>query len=211
MAMALRGSSPSMASLGSPRRIQGLSVSRAAPMICKALKQKDAVAAKSDLEEPHRHFAASLAMPLAGFVAAAMLAGALIPEEAMAARSGGRVGGGGFSSGRSMGRSAAPSRSAPAPAPSAAGRTYNSYTYAAPPVIVSPGYGYGMSPFGGFMPSYGVVGFGGGGLLQFFFLMVAVSVVFNVISSVSSAVSSGKEDGKGMDKSDKDGDGWGDL
>ena len=56
-------------------------------------------------------FRKALAVPLASMVAAAMVAGALMPEVAEAGRSGGRAGGGGgFSS-----RKAAP-RAAPSPA-----------------------------------------------------------------------------------------------
>ena len=57
--------------------------------------------------EGERSLAARLALPVAATLAASLLLGATLPEDALAARSGGRVGGSSF-------RSSAP-RSAPAP------------------------------------------------------------------------------------------------
>lgn len=207
MALVMKSAAPALGSARLPsRRPMPLGRAHGAlPVVCKAKQQTDAEAPRSVHER--------MALPLAGMVAAAMLAGAFVPEEAMAARSGGRVGGGGFSGRSSAGmRSAAPSRSAPAPETSV--RTYNSYTYAAPPVVVAPSYGYHPSPFGfggGFgFPTIVPIGFFGGGLLQFFVLMMVISVVFNVISGIASKASSGKD--AADNKRDKNGgDGWGDL
>ena len=56
--------------------------------------------------QDERPLAARLAVPVAATLAASLLLGAALPEDALAARSGGRVGGSSF-------RSSAPPRSAP--------------------------------------------------------------------------------------------------
>lgn len=128
--------------------------------------------ARPDSEDKPQTMPQRMALPLVVAIAGAMLAGAAMPDDAMAARSGGRMGGSSFRSARP-----APSRGAPA----RSGATYN--TYVAPPVYG--GYGYG---YGGGMPFFvaPIFGFGFGGFLQFILGMVVVSTVFNVIRSIAS-------------------------
>jgi len=107
-------------------------------------------------------------------LSALLLFGSVVePEAALAARSGGRVGGSsGFSS----------RRNAPRVAPGPSVRNYNYYS--APP-LVSP-YGFGMPFFGG-----GIVApfplFGIGSLFNILFLLFMVNVVVNVISSFTNS------------------------
>eukprot|EP00775_Hariotina_reticulata_P001674 gene1674-2017_t len=134
--------------------------------------------------------------PAVATVAAVVTAGLLLQstvavEPALAARSGGRAGASSFSARRSY---AAPSRAAPQV------NSYSTTIVAAPPVYSS------FSPFGGF--GYGGFGFGMpmvmpfpffGGLLQFMFLMLAVSFVFNVIKG---ALGGGSSKSKSQDWDD---------
>lgn len=124
------------------------------------------------------------AMPLTAAVAAALIISAGAPDEALAARSGGRVGGSSF-------RSARP---APAPrAPSGGGgqsgptiRNYNYHSYSPPPLYggYGPGYGYGG---GGItlMPSFGVPLIGGGSFFTIAIGLFALSAVLSVARSLS--------------------------
>ena len=112
--------------------------------------------------------------------AALVLGSFASPDDALAARSGGRVGGSsGFSSRRSMPRAA--------PGPSV--RNYNYYS--APP-LVSP-YGFGMPFFGG-----GIVApfplFGLGSIFNIMILLFMINVAVNVISSFTNAKRGDKED-----------------
>ncbi|GBG61579.1 hypothetical protein CBR_g22376 [Chara braunii] len=124
-----------------------------------------------------RGLAKSMVVVLA---AAALLASS--PNGAMAAKSGGRVGGSAF-------------RSAPRTGPSS-GPRINSRTYINPPTIAPPIYGggygggffpfggYGYSPFGyGFGPVIGIQG--GGGLFQFMFFIFVANFVFNFIRNLT--------------------------
>lgn len=126
----------------------------------------------------------ALTLPLAAALAGLMMTSAMAPDEALAARSSGRMGGSSF-------RSAAP-RSAPRAAPSrgsggGGGRpsvrtnTYN--TYVAPSVG---GYGYGGGGISIFpRPFYPapIFGFGLpiGGFFNFLFTMFIITAVFGVI------------------------------
>eukprot|EP00899_Mesostigma_viride_P025597 jgi/Mesvir1/6221/Mv00901-RA.1 len=120
--------------------------------------------------------------PLAVALAAAvLLAGS--PDEALAAQSGGRVGGRAFSGGsRTQSRGPPP----PAATSSAAPPVVNNY-YAAPPVVSPFGFSpFGFSPFGfspfGFAPVISV-GVPGGGLFSFFIFMITVSFVISAVGS----------------------------
>lgn len=109
-------------------------------------------------------------------------------DEAMAARSGGRVGGSSF---RSAPRASTSSRR------SGGGATYN--TYVAPPVM---GYGYGVPMMPGFGYGYGFSPFFfGGGIFQFMIFLFVINSVLNVLSSV----------GKNNDKDGDDGDDFYDV
>lgn len=107
------------------------------------------------------------AAPLAAALAAALLLGTAAPEEALAARSGGRVGG-------------SVSRSAPAPSRQKTTIVNNTTVVAAPPVF-SPfgGFGYGMPSFFFFPMGFGM----GGGFFSLLVGLMLVSVLVNVVSS----------------------------
>eukprot|EP00887_Chlorella_sp_A99_P007403 scaffold2.g7403.t1 len=121
-----------------------------------------AVRASATPEE--KSVAERLALPAAAVLSAALFFAAT-PDEALAARSGGRVGGSaGFSS----------RRAAPRAAPRSSGPTYNYYS--APPLVG--GYGYGG--FGGFgLPFF--PGFGVGYGMPIFF--PGVGFLFNIMAS----------------------------
>ncbi|DBA81168.1 hypothetical protein WJX79_010556 [Trebouxia sp. C0005] len=138
-------------------------------------------------QRPQREQAVSalkpFALPLTAAVAAALLLSAGTPDAALAARSGGRVGGSSFRSAR------------PAPAPRGGGgggqsgptiRNYNYHSYSPPPVYggYGPGYGYG----GGIqiMPSFGVPLIGGGSFLTIVFGLFALSAILSIARSISS-------------------------
>ncbi|CAK0771199.1 hypothetical protein CVIRNUC_003843 [Coccomyxa viridis] len=116
-------------------------------------------------------------------LAASLLLSAVVPEDALAARSGGRVGGSSF-------RSSAP-RAAPraAPSPRSGGpsvRQYNNYISPAPPLVGGyGGYGYGGGGLSIF-PSYGVPLFYGGGIFNFFIFMFVASAVLGVVRNLAS-------------------------
>eukprot|EP00210_Caulerpa_lentillifera_P003098 g2960.t1 len=102
--------------------------------------------------------------PVTALLVCALLSGAVIPEEALAARSGGRIGGSAF-------RSRAPSM------PSGGGGSYRQYNYYSSPGIAPPlvgGYGYGIMP-SFFFP----IGFGG--IFNIFIALFLISSVFNAI------------------------------
>lgn len=139
-------------------------------------------------EEEH---GALLKKALVVCMGAVLLMGASV-DEAMAARSGGRVGGSrGFSSSR---RSAPPPRAAP-------GGSVRSYNYYSAPPLVSP-YGFGMPFFGG-----GLVApfplFGLGSLFNIILLMFMVNIVVNVIGSFTNG---GTKRGSKDDRWDDDDD-----
>lgn len=122
------------------------------------------------------------AMPLTAAVAAALLISAGSPDEALAARSGGRVGGSSF-------RSARPAPSAPQGGGGQSGptiRNYNYHSYSPPPVYggYGPGYGYGG---GGItlMPSFGVPLVGGGSFFTIVIGLFALSAVLSIARSLS--------------------------
>ncbi|KAK9812578.1 hypothetical protein WJX73_010156 [Symbiochloris irregularis] len=121
-------------------------------------------------------------------LASIVLGGAGFPEDALAARSGGRIGG-------SSGFRSAP-RSAPAPRASPRPQINNYNNYSAPPLVggYRGGYGYGgFSPFGGFggvnvFPSFGVPLFAGSG----FFNLILIAIVFSTVTSVVRSVLGGR-------------------
>lgn len=129
----------------------------------------------------------------AGLLAALIVAGTAFahPEEAYAARSGGRVGGSSFSR-----RSAPPPRAAPR-----AGSSVRNYNYYSAPPLVSP-YGFGVPFFGGGMyapfPLFGL-----GSIFNIIILMFMANVVFNVVTSFTNS-----KGGKGRDDSWDDDDRW---
>ncbi|KAI8109930.1 hypothetical protein M9434_001209 [Picochlorum sp. BPE23] len=131
-------------------------------------------------------------MVSAGLLAALIMAGTALahPEEAYAARSGGRVGGSSFSR-----RSAPPPRAAPR------GGSVRNYNYYSAPPLVSP-YGFGMPFFGGGMyapfPLFGL-----GSIFNIIILMFMVNVVFNVVTAFTNS-----KGGKGRDDSWDDDDRW---
>ena len=114
----------------------------------------------------------------------------MAPDEALAARSSGRVGGSSF-------RSAAPSRSY-----SGGG---GSRGYAAPPLVGGYGYGYGGMGYSSFMPPVIIgapmgMGFGGfgflGGMFQFF---IIATVLQAVLAAVANGLGKGKDGSSGRD------------
>lgn len=131
-------------------------------------------------------------MVSAGLLAALIMAGTALahPEEAYAARSGGRVGGSSFSR-----RSAPPPRAAPR------GGSVRNYNYYSAPPLVSP-YGFGIPFFGGGMyapfPLFGL-----GSIFNIIILMFMVNVVFNVVTAFTNS-----KGGKGRDDSWDDDDRW---
>lgn len=158
-------------------RVQAAKLPRAQRVLC--LAQKSPVQRVADVCQ-------RAALP--AMVAAILVAGAFDSNEALAAKSGGRVGGSsGFSSRRQQ--------SAPTTV-----NTYSSTTIvAAPPVYASPGFGYGFGGFS-FMPTFFMpTFFPFSGLLSLFFFMALISVVFNVIRGVASGSRNNKKDD------------WGDL
>lgn len=152
----------------------GLALRR--PIVCSAQRPQ-----RDQAEAAIKPFA----LPFTAAVAAALIFSAGSPDAALAARSGGRVGGSSF-------RSARP---APAPrAPSGGGgqsgptiRNYNYHSYSSPPVY---GYGGGGYGYGGggitLMPSFGVPLIGGGSFLTIVFGLFALSAVLSVARSISS-------------------------
>jgi uncharacterized membrane protein len=129
----------------------------------------------------------------AAALAGIMMTSAVAPEDALAARSSGRMGGSSFKSApRSAPRAAAP-RGGGGSGPSVRNNTYN--TYVAPPVG---GYGYGGGWGGGislFPRFYSppIFGFGLpiGGFFNFLFTMFVVTTIFGVIRGALSK----KDDG----------------
>ncbi|GMH39700.1 hypothetical protein BSKO_07598 [Bryopsis sp. KO-2023] len=135
-----------------------------------AWKQDDG----SNSSDERRKLHELMAAPMAAAVAAALISGSVLPEEAFAARSGGRVGGSAFRS--------APRQSART-APAAGGTTIQNNYYAAPPVFG----GFGFPGFGGFsiMPTFGVpIGFGFGGIFSIFITLFVLSAVVNTVRSI---------------------------
>ncbi|GIL42807.1 hypothetical protein Vafri_183 [Volvox africanus] len=158
-------------------------------VVCQAQKPEDVGPMKA------------VALPLASMVAAALIAGAVLPEDVLAAssRSGGRVGGSsGFASRKSA---AAPSRGVRTQAAPSVNSTTIVVAPAAP--VYSP---FGFSPFGGFGFGFGVPIFMPGsvfsGLLGLMAITLLFSVVFNVIRGIAAASSK---------QAKKDDDSWGDL
>lgn len=128
------------------------------------------------------------ALPFTAAVAAALVFSAGSPDEALAARSGGRVGGSQFRSSR------------PAPAPSGGGgggsqsgptiRNYNYHNYSPPPLYGGyggPGFGFGGGGGGiTFMPSFGVPVVGGGSFFTIIFGLFLLSTVLSIARSIGS-------------------------
>lgn len=132
-------------------------------------------------------------MVSAGLLATLIVTGTAFahPEEAYAARSGGRVGGSSFSR-----RSAPPPRAAPR-----SGSSVRNYNYYSAPPLVSP-YGFGMPFFGGGMyapfPLFGL-----GSIFNIIILMFMVNVIFNVVTAFTNS-----KGGKGRDDSWDDDERW---
>lgn len=119
---------------------------------------------------------------VAGLAASILLTSAAFPEDAMAARSGGRTGGSSF-------RSAAPRAAAPRAGPTIQNRSYNYNISPAPPLVG----GYGG--FGGYGYGYGGGGISlfptfvtpiGGGVFQLMFLAIAASTIVGIARSIFS-------------------------
>jgi uncharacterized membrane protein len=146
------------------------------------LRLNKSVLCSAQNEKRHNDITQRLA--IAG-LAALLLAGAA-PEEALAARSGGRMGGGSF---RSMPRSMPRASAGPSV------RNYN--TYIAPP-LVSP-YGFGVPFFGGGVM---VSPFGIGGIFNILFIMFAFNVVLSVARNFIEADKDKDGKGKGTDSWD---------
>lgn len=146
--------------------------------MAKARPQLPAVASRSRVSGGVRCFASkdgqgNVAAPaIAALAALAILSSATFPEDALAARSGGRVGGSGFSS-----RRAAPPSQSRGPTI----RNYNYNSAIAPPIYG----GYGFSPFGfggvGIMPMMPFGMFGT--IFQIMILFFIVNTVLNVVRS----------------------------
>jgi len=149
------------------------------PFLCSAQQPRD--------QQPQSTASTNL-LPVTAALAAAFLISAGTPDEALAARSGGRVGGSSFRSAR------------PAPAPRGGGgggggggqagptiRNYNYHSYSAPPVYggYGPSYGFGGGGIS-IMPSFGVPLIGGGGFFSLIFGLFAISLVLNVAKNLTS-------------------------
>jgi len=119
----------------------------------------------------------AIAAPMVAALAAAMLTGAVVPEKAWAARSGGRMGGSSF---RSM------------PRAGGGGGRYSGYggysggAMVAPPLVGGYGYG-GVMPI--FFPGFGF-GFGGG-LFQIF---IALFIINAIVSAIRNSAGSDNND-----------------
>eukprot|EP00798_Chlamydomonas_sp_ICE-L_P018169 gene18169-24601_t len=157
MALSMKQTSIARPTLGVARR----------PVVCQAVKP----------ESESR----KVPVAIASVLAAMMMSGAFVPDEALAARSGGRAGGGNFSSRRSSAPAARSYNTAP--------RVSNTTVVVGAPPVFSPfgfgGYGMGMG-VGGYgmgMPMGMGYGMGFGSILQLFFVFALVSVVFNVVKS----------------------------
>lgn len=116
---------------------------------------------KPDNSEEEKSFelVRKISGPVAALLVCTLLTGVVIPDEALAARSGGRIGGAAF---RSMPRG---------------GGGFRQYNYYSSPGIAPPlmgGYGYGMMP-SFFFP----IGFGGG--FNIFITLFVISSVVNAI------------------------------
>lgn len=153
-----------------------------------------------------------LTMPLAAALAGVMLTSAVTPDEALAARSGGRVGGSAFKSAPR----ATPRQSAPRGGGGGGGigggggsggirggvrggNTYN--TYVAPPVYGG-GYGYGGGALSFFpRPYFPVFGFGLpiGGFFNFVFTMFVITTIFGVIRGALSKGNNRRDDDQDWD------------
>lgn len=130
---------------------------------------------------------------IAVLAAALMLAGT--PDEALAARSGGRMGGSGFSS---RPRSAP---SMPRSSPGASGGGVRNYNYYSAPPIVSP-YGYGMPMFGGGIGFFPVFGLGS------FFNILIVMFFINIALQTVKNFTNGQDGDKKNTRSDEEDDRW---
>ncbi|CAL8468171.1 g7710 [Coccomyxa elongata] len=135
-------------------------------------------------DKPEQEGQWSLAPKLAAAaLAASLLLSAVAPEDALAARSGGRVGGSSF-------RSSAPSapRSAPS-APRSSGPSVRNYNYYSAPPLVGGygGYGYGGYGYGGgglsIFPAAPIF-FGGGGLFNILIFMFVASTILGVVRNL---------------------------
>ncbi|KAK9845976.1 hypothetical protein WJX81_007381 [Elliptochloris bilobata] len=138
--------------------------------------------------EDDRSIASKLAVPFTGALAAAMLLGAAVPQDALAARSGGRVGGSSFRS-SAPSRSMAPQSGGGGGGGGGGGATVRNYNYYGGPSYSPPligGYGYGGYGGGLFAPSFALPVFGFGGFFNFIFFMFAVSAVLGVARSLLS-------------------------
>ncbi|KAL4448399.1 hypothetical protein ABPG75_005618 [Micractinium tetrahymenae] len=132
--------------------------------------QQRALVVRASAGKEERPLHEKLAGPAAAVLGAALLFAAT-PDEALAARSGGRVGGSsGFSS-----RRAAPAPSSTAP------RVQNNY-YSAPPVFG--GWGFGMPMFGGF-GFYPVFGVGLGTIFNLMLLAIVIQVIISVVQGLT--------------------------
>lgn len=154
------------------QKVSGLPALRARPAVAtRPTRQAMVCKASYDAEKT----IATLAVPVATVVAAGMLVSAVVPEQALAARSGGRAGGSNFAARRA--------------APRAQPRVTNNYSttvVAAPPVYAASPFGYGGFGFGGFrlMPTFVMPFPFFGGLFQFMFLALMFSVVFGVVKGM---------------------------
>mmetsp|Transcript_19642 Transcript_19642/g.54789 ORF Transcript_19642/g.54789 Transcript_19642/m.54789 type:complete len:200 (-) Transcript_19642:531-1130(-) len=174
---------------------QRLTSVRPAVCVAKAAGRGD------NVEEQPRQ--SKLAMPFAAVLSAALITSAIVPDEAMAAKSQGRVGGSsGFRS------SKAAQRAAPQQTTTTVNNTVIAAPAMAPPVYAPSPFGFGGFGFGGFsiMPTFVMPFPFFGGILQFFLLMFVVSVVFNVVRAIASNASNNNNSSGG-----KKDDGWGDL
>jgi len=144
--------------------------------VCKAQKK----------EAEKEHVSASKAsqfggVAIAGLAASILLGTSAFPEDALAARSGGRAGGSSF-------RSAAP-RSDLRAGPTIQNRSYNYNIAPAPPIYGGYGGGYGYGYGGGgitLFPTFVTPIGGGGGLFQLLFFAIAASTIIGVARSIFS-------------------------
>ena len=145
----------------------------------------------SDEETDEPSLMQKISIPTAALVVCALLSGAVIPEEAFAARSGGRMGGSSFRSrAPSMPRGGGGRRSGLSikrlfkhhASFAVCCSSYRQYNYYGSPGIAPPlvgGYGYGMGGYG-LMPSFFFpIGFGG-----IFNIFIALFVLNAIVSTV---------------------------
>ncbi|BDA42144.1 hypothetical protein COCOBI_03-0290 [Coccomyxa sp. Obi] len=160
-----------------PLPFSGTRTCAALPLLPSRRRSLTARCSAQKQDKPEQEGQWSLAPKLAAAaLAASLLFSAVAPEDALAARSGGRVGGSSF-------RSSAP-RSAPS-VPRSSGPSVRNYNYYSAPPLVG-GYGYGGYGYGGGLSIFPAtpIFFGGGGLFNILIFMFVASTILGVVRNL---------------------------